>query len=121
MTLVILVAGAFVLYFNLDTTNKNTLTLEESKWIDENKNQVIDIGVLNDIPVLSNEGQGLVYDYLDYVTDNNSLKFNVVAYKLDGLVEYNYKLDIVNEVGTNDVEIYKDNMVLVTKNNIQYK
>lgn len=120
MTLVILVAGAFVLYFNLDTANKNTLTLEESKWIDTNKNQVIDIGVLNDIPVLSNEGQGLVYDYLDYVTDNNGLKFNVVAYKLDGLVEYNYKLDIVNEVGTNDVEIYKDNMVLVTKNNIQY-
>ena len=49
-----------------DFKNDYALTLEENKWIDENKYDVVDIAVLNDIPVLSDEGEGIVYDYFDY-------------------------------------------------------
>ena len=115
----LLIGIVVYLSFNLNTTN--SLTLEENKWIDSNKYDVIDIGIYNDIPLLSYDGEGIVYNYLDYVTEKHSLKFNVVSYKIDSAIEYKYKLDIVNSLEKNQIELLKDNMVLITINNEQYK
>lgn len=119
-SIIILVLGILVFCFKFNFKNVNSLTLEENKWIEENKYDVIDVAILNDIPILSYEGEGLVYDYLDYVTENNSLKFNVIPYKLDVNVEYEYKMEIVNKISNNHIEILKDNLVLLTSKNIQY-
>lgn len=118
--LVIVVLVSVIVFLNIKMDRSNLLTLEENKWIDENKYNVIDIGLFNDIPLLSYEGEGILYNYLDYITDNHSLKFNVVSYKLDNTIEYNYKMDIVDTVAENQIEILKDNMVFVTADNIQY-
>ena len=88
--------------------------------IDENKYNVIDIAILNDTPILSYEGEGIVYNYLESVTNNHSLKFNVVPYKLDVNVEYDYQMSIVDEIKENQIELMKDNMVLLTFNGVQY-
>lgn len=121
---IILIAVLLVIvglcYFKFSFSNSNSLSLEENKWIEENKYDVVDIAILNDIPALSYDGDGLIYDYLDYVTENNSLKFNVVPYKLDVQMEYDYKMDIVNEISKKDIEILKDNLILLTSNSIQY-
>ena len=125
-TLIIILSGillfvaAFIFIFKFDFKNKNVLSLEENKWIDENKYNMVDIAILNDIPILSDEGEGIIYDYLDYVTENHSLNFNVVTYKLDFNVEYDYQMDIVDMVSKNDIEVFKDNLVLLTVNDIQY-
>jgi len=117
---IILLFIIFISIFGFKFNNKNVLNLEENKWIDENKYNVIDIAILNEIPVLSYEGEGLIYDYLEYITQKYSLKFNILSYKLDDEIEYDYKLNIVDAVSENDVEILEDNFVLITKNNVQY-
>lgn len=120
ITIIFLVLGVIILGFKITLKNYNTLTLEENKWIDSNKYNVIDIAILNDIPILSYEGEGIVYNYLDYVTKNHSLNFNVVPYKLDSTVDYNYKMSIVDTLLDNQIEILKDNFVLLSVNDMQY-
>ena len=114
----ILIVG--LIYIINNSRNDTKLSLEENRWIDSNKYNVIDIAVMNDIPVLSYNGKGVVYDYLKYVTDKYSLNFNVVPYKLDSTVEYDYKIDIVDSLSDDEIVLLKDNLVLVTKDNRQY-
>ena len=121
LSLIILVIGIIVCLFGLNFKNPNSLTLEENKWIDENKYDMVDVAVINDIPILSYEGEGLVYDYLNYVTDNHNIKINVIPYKLDDMVEYDYMINIVNKPTKNDVELLTDHLVLITLNDISYK
>ena len=120
LSLIFIILGILILCFKLDLKNNNSLTIEEGKWIDQNKQNIIDIALLNDIPVLSYDGEGYIYDYLDFVSSETSLKFNVITYKLDGTVEYDYTMGITNKVTNNDLELYKDNLVLVTLDNVQY-
>ena len=61
------VLGGVYLFFNYK--NKYALTLNENKWIDSNKRNMIDVALLNDVSIFSYEGEGIVYDYLEYVTD----------------------------------------------------
>jgi len=115
---VLLTVGLILLVFNIK--NSNSLTLEENKWIDSNKQNVIDIAIMNDIPILSNNGEGLVYNYLDYVTQEYSLKFNVIPNKLDNVVDYQYNMDLVFDTTENDIVLLEDNLVLVTPDNKVY-
>jgi diguanylate cyclase (GGDEF)-like protein len=116
--IVILIIG--LIYIINNFRNETKLSLEENRWIDSNKYNVIDIAVMNDIPVLSYNGKGVVYDYLKYVTDKYSLNFNVVPYKLDSTAEYDYKIDIVDSPSDDEIVLLKDNLVLLTKDNRQY-
>lgn len=110
-----------LIYFMINFKNKNSLTLSENKWIDSNKYNIIDISLMNDVPILSYDGDGLVYEYLDYVTKKHSLKFNVVTYKSDGVSDYEYKMNIVDNTSDNDIVLLKDNMILVTNENTEYR
>lgn len=120
ISIIILFAAAIMLYFILNSKNENSLTLSENKWLDSNKYDVIDIAVMNDIPSLSYDGEGIFYDYLNYVSDKLSLKFNVIPYKLGSTVDYNYKLDVVDNPKNSDIVILKDNLVLITKDKKEY-
>lgn len=123
ITIVVLVILAIVtiLYFTFNFKNKNSLNLDENKWINSNKFNVIDVAVLNDIPALSYEGTGVLYEFLDYVTDKTSLNFNAISYKVSNTNDYNYKMDLVTLPGDNDIVLLKDDFVLVTKNNKVFK
>lgn len=117
---IVLVAIFGLIFYIINSKNENDLTLEENKWIETNKSNVIDVAILNDIPILSYDGEGLIYNYLDYVTEEHSLKFNFITYKLDDAVEYSYKVNIVSNPSENDMVLLKDNLILVTKNNNVY-
>ena len=121
LSLIILVIVIVACLFGFNFKNPNALTLEENKWIDENKYDVVDVAVMNDIPVLSYEGEGLIYDYLNYVTDNHNIKINIIPSKLDNTVEYDYRLNIVDKPTKNDVELLNENSVLLTLNDISYR
>lgn len=117
---VILIAIFGLIFLVINSRNDNALTLEENKWIDSNKHDVIDVSIINDIPVLSYDGEGLVYNYLNYVTEKHSLEFNVVPSKLDSVTEYDYTMDIVSEPSNNDIILLEDELVLITKDNKVY-
>ena len=120
ISVIVFLLAAIGLYFLIAFKDENSLNLEENKWLDANKHNVIDIVALNDIPVLSYDGSGIFYDYINYVSDKRSLKFNIIPYKLDGTTEYEYKLEIKNSISKDDIVLLKDNLVLVTLNNNYY-
>lgn len=117
----LLILVILLICFRISYKNKNSLTLSENKWIDENKYNVVDVALMNDVPILSYDGNGLVYNYIDYITEKFSLKFNIIPYKLDDSTQYEYKMDIVYNPSEKDIILLKDNMILITNNNLEYK
>ena len=51
--IVILILGWVFYYFFLNQDEKSTLTIVEKKWIEINKNNIVDIGIINNIPIFS--------------------------------------------------------------------
>ena len=115
-SIVLLVIVALViLFFTALRDNENKLTLVENKWIDSNKYNVIDISVLNNVPVISYNGNGVLYSYIDFVTQNYSLKFNLVSLNQNAKSNYSYNMDIVNSISDNDIKLLEDNLILILK------
>ena len=56
--------------------------MEENKWIDENKYDVIDIALTNDIPILSYNGEGIIIDFLNSLNTETGLFFNKIKKSL---------------------------------------
>ena len=109
-----------ILYFLIINKNKNALSLEENKWIDSNKYNVIDVALANELPILNYDGNGIIYDFLNFVSEKHSLKFNIVNYKLDESSDYQYKLDIVNQINDSNLVLLSDKLVLITIDNSDY-
>ena len=107
----------FLIYKNYD---KNSFTVEENKWIDQNKNNLIDLYVLNDIPILNYNGEGLVFNFLTDFEKDVELKFNKISYKIDENIENKSSFKIVDKATKDDILVLRDNYVLITNNNITY-
>ncbi len=120
LTIILLIVACVGTYLFLNYKNKYSLTLDENKWINSNKKNMIDVALLNDVSIFSYEGEGVVYDFFDFVTDNYSLDFNFIPYKLGDNIEYNYKLNIKNVVSDSDIILNKDNLILITLDNTQF-
>ncbi len=60
------------LYVILNYTEPNILNSQDKKWIAENGGKVIDIDVINDIPVYSNNGSGVIFDFLNYMKEETN-------------------------------------------------
>lgn len=118
---ILVLIGGFLLFYFLNKEDKDsTLTLIEKQWIESNKNNVIDMSIINDIPILSYNGEGIIVDFLNSLKDATNLSFNKIAYNLNGNVKSEYAFKLTNEVNENDILIYSDNYVIVTKNEISY-
>ena len=119
--LVIGIIAILGIIFGIIMSNRdNTFTLDEKQWIEENKNKVIDISLLNDIPIINYNGNGIIFSFLNDFEKKFGLKFNKTAYKLNEDIDEEYVLKLVNEKGENDLLILRDNYVLVSKNNSIY-
>lgn len=109
-------------YFILNREDKDTtLTLIEKQWIEKNKVTVFDISVLNRIPIINYNGEGIVFDFLKDLESATGLEFNRVAYSLsDESAPLEYALKKVEEVEDNQLLMYTDHYVLLTKENKHY-
>ena len=97
------------------TTNKNQLSNDEKKWIDNNSSKVLSISVPNDIPVFGSTGAGVFFDFIDYLSDDLNIKINknTVSY-LSGTTGYGF--EVSNVFDNNKLLLFKDHYVLVSKN-----
>ncbi len=97
------------------------LSLGEKKWIEENKKNMVDIYVMNDLPIFSSDENDIFLSFLNYFEAETGLSLNKVSYSLSGtLPTSNYLFKIVNEVddiGRKDLLFYQDNYVIISKNN----
>ena len=120
IAVVVLIIILSLIFISSNFKDSNSFSLEENKWIDSNKYNVIDVALMSDIPILSYEGEGIVYNYLNYVTERESLKFNIIPYKIDDEVDYEYKMEIVDKPSNNDIVLLKDDLVLIMADNKSY-
>jgi len=109
-----------IIVFVVMKNRDNTFSLDEKQWIEENKNQVIDISILNDIPVLSYNGEGVIFSLLDDLEKKAGLKFNKTPYKLTEEVNTKYVFKLVKERSKNDLLVLHDNFTLISKNDYVY-
>ena len=101
--------------------DKNTsFTILEKQWLESNKSKVIDISILKDIPVISYNGTGILFDFLSDFEDVTGLDFNPIAFQNDDEIKSEYSFRVVSQKDENDVLVYSDSYALLTKNSIKY-
>ena len=101
--------------------NKNELSLSEKRWIEDNKKSMIDIYVMNDLPIFSASENDLFLSFLNYFEAETGLSLNKVSYSLNSNTptsDYLFKIvNATDDVGRNDLLFYQDNFVIVSKSN----
>ena len=79
IVIAITVGCGFLFYaFNAED-KESTLTLSEKTWIENNKNNIIDLGVINNIAILNYSGKGLFFDFLEAMEEDTGLDFNKIS------------------------------------------
>lgn len=109
-----------VVYFLNNEDEKTTLSLLDKQWIENNKNNVVDLSIFTDVPTLSDNGTGLVFDFLNSLKNDTTITFNNIAYKIGNDAKTDYAFKQVEKQGENQLLLYRDNKVLITKNDITY-
>ena len=116
--IVALVLGVYYYYTRRD--KETSLTILEKRWIERNKNDLIDISIMSDAPVFSYNGEGLIFDFIKSTEEKTGLNFNKLSYQLADDPSSEYAFATVNKPGDNDVIMYEDNYVLLTTKNVKY-
>ena len=99
----VLIIGFLVYNFLTKEDKITTLNLFEKQWIENNKNNVIDMSIIDGIPVLSYNGEGIIVDFLNSLNKETSLSFNKISYKLGDEVKSDYAFKLVDNVIDNNI------------------
>ncbi len=122
-----LVLLAVIIMFATIINNKNNkegvFSLLEKRWIEKNKSNIVDVSVINDIPIFGEDGDGVFFDFLNDFTEETEIQFNKVPYKTNGTSSSKYSFEMTNNTSLNDSQLlfYTDNYVLVSKDNEEVK
>lgn len=110
----LIVIGGFVFILNF-IVDENALTNKEKKWLNNNSANLVSIAVPNDIPVFGSGGNGVFFDFTNYLVNKYKLNVNnnTVSYlsATDG-----YRFEISSTYDKNKLLLFKDHYVLVSKN-----
>ena len=110
---VILGSIGLVRFFTKEDQN-TTLTVVEKKWIEDNKNNVIDFAILNNVPIVSNNGSGIFFDFINSLSKDTKLAFNKISYETSTDTIADYSLSKKDNPSSNDLLLYQDNYILIT-------
>ena len=117
--LLAIIIGVIVL-IGINKNNKE-LSLSEKKWIEDNKQSMIDVYVMNNLPLFSNEESDIFLSFLNYFEAETGLSLNKVSYSMSSTTPSSkYLFNIVNEVddlSRNDLLFFEDNFVILSKEN----
>ena len=75
--IVLSIIGFFSYFFFIKQDDNTALTLVDKQWIENNKNNIIDIGIINKIPVFSYGGSGIIFDFINSLEENTGLEFKL--------------------------------------------
>ena len=113
------IAVFLVLYLIINYAEPNNLDSADKKWIADNGGKVIDIDIINDIPIYANNGSGVIFDFLKYINQETNLEFNKIPY-LKGGTSFNsrYRFEIIDgstKLSSNQLLIFNDSYVAIEK------
>ena len=110
----------FVCYSFFIKQDKNTtLTLADKQWIESNKNTVIDLGVINSVPVFSYSGSGIIFDFVDKLEEDTELEFNKMSYSIGEELPTEYSFMFVDVPDEHDIVFYEDQYSIFSIENIK--
>ena len=99
------------------TKDSSSFSIIEKNWISSHSNNVIDVSVYNDIPIYGQDGNGLIFSYLDEFTNSYGIEFNKISYLINSdskLKDVSFRiLDFNDELSDKDIELFKDYYVIV--------
>lgn len=110
-----------LIVFSKGPKDKASLNLSEKRWIENNKKNVINVSIANNIPVFSEDGEGVFFDYINKLEEQTGLTFNLISYDASSDIEENdlyyevVKADDYDSLKDSDLIFYKDYYVLVGK------
>ncbi len=119
IVILLIIAGIFYFVFNKQDKD-TTLTIIENQWIENNKNSLIDLSIINQVPVLSYNGKGIIFEFLDSLEKNTGLAFNRVPISSNEETKTDYAIIKTNQLEKNDLLFYEDNYAIFTKENVKY-
>ena len=114
---IIIVFSVFVgvySYYNKQDA-KNSLTVTEKKWVEENKSKVIDFSVINDYPLYGLNGEGVFFNFLTDFEQGVGLEFNKLSYLKEETTNskgYSFRvLDNDTKLTKNDLLLFNDGYI----------
>ena len=105
-------------YYNKEDST-TSLTVNEKKWVVENKTKTYDFEVINDYPLFGENGSGVVFQFIDDFEKNIGIEFNKISYLKDSKPSKDsYRIRILDnedKLGKNDLLLFNDNYIVVGK------
>ena len=121
----LLVILILLINFSKDSNINTKLNLTEKKWIENNKKEVINISVANNIPMFSSDGEGVFFDFISKFEESTELSLNLISYDPSKEVVENdlyfevVKQDSYSKLTEEDMVFYKDYYVLIGKDSLK--
>lgn len=110
-------------YLNIED-NKTSLNVMEKKWISNNSDKKFDFEIVNNIPVYSMDGKGVLFDFIDSFEVDTELEFNKIAYQRETKPSTTglriHILDSDTKLTDKDLVIAEDGYVLISKDKTRY-
>ena len=69
LTVGVILIVSFLIFILNYSKDDSSLSILEKKWVNDNKNKIVDVSVFNDVPVYGLNGSGVIFDILDYFTE----------------------------------------------------
>lgn len=110
-----------LIIFSRGNSGNTNLNLTEKKWIENNKEDVINVSIANNIPGFSSDGEGVFFDYINKLQEETGLSFNLISYDAgDDVLENDLYFEVVSGQDVDDLKddsmvFFKDYYVLVGK------
>lgn len=109
-----------LVYILNNEDEKTTLSLLDKQWIENNKNNVVDLSIFTGVSTISDNGTGLVFDFLNSLKNDTTITFNNIAYQIGTEAKTDYSFKKVDKQGENQLLLYRDNKILVSKKDNSY-
>ena len=110
----------FCIYFFTKQDKNTSFTILEKQWLESNKSKVIDISILKDIPVISYNGSGILFDFLTDFEDVTGLDLNPIAFENTDDIKSDYSFRVVSQKDQSDILVYSDSYALLTNKSVKY-
>jgi len=105
-------------YYNKEDKT-TTLTVQEKRWVENNKEQTYDFEVVNDYPLYGTNGEGVIFDFIKDFEEKIGIEFNKIPYLKTSIpTTEGIKINILSnstKLTKNDLFLFNDNYVAVGK------
>ncbi len=119
---------SIIIFIGVYVKNKNdengVFSILEKRWIEKNKSTVVDVSIINDLPLFGTEGDGVFFDFLDDFSKETSLQFNMIPYNMNKSTNENgyvFQINNKSQIDENELLFYTDNYVMISKDSEKVK